>query len=359
MPPSEESFTFQACTAVLPVLRLVQNTSGITFSVFTVLHLASPLSALLPSKPKYISSAENRSSGIQLLAREVYQGEWSEPVLVWGSLSAHVLSGIAVRWLGVIQRLERRAARREKVKRRARKAATVDAGDVLARGGAEPYPLGPGLGLSQASEAEKDLAIDELEEEEEAELVATTTADEELVVPSVAGPTPAVFQVPNGHQAAGYALVPFLLHHAYVHRLLPASPFPPISSLSPSFFSYSFPALALNHQDIVLRIGSAISYAAVTGLATYHGLVGWRILLDPTAPRSLKPRRRRAGEKDGLRRKVTGGREWQATWVALVAGVSVGTARIAGYLGGERTVKVPRFVAERMDYVLRKGFGKA
>ncbi|GAA5888230.1 hypothetical protein JCM6882_000330 [Rhodosporidiobolus microsporus] len=347
------TLTLRVLDATLPVLRLAQNGSAITFSLFAALHLASPLSALLPSKPAYLSSAENRASGVQLLAREVYQGEWSEPVLVWGSLGAHVLSGVAIRWAKVLQRLERRKVRKEEVKRRAREMASVKGGDLPGAAGQ--------AGMVKFEGAVQDLVVEDVTDEEvEGELVATTTADEELVVPttlpSSAGP---LFPVPNFHQKTGYLLLLPLLHHAYLHRLLPSSPLPPISSLSPSFFSFSFPALALTHPHLPLRIASAAGYASVTLLAAYHGLVGWRVLLDPTAPRSLKPRRRRAGEKDGWSRTVTRGREWQAAWVALVAGVGVGTARIAGYLGAERSVRLPEFVARRMDFVLRKGMGMA
>ncbi|GAA5996346.1 uncharacterized protein JCM10292_007548 [Rhodotorula paludigena] len=335
-------------STVQPALRLVQNASAVSFSVFAVVHLTAPLSALLPSRPKYLSSAENRANGILLVGREVYQGEWTEPVLVWGSLTAHVLAGIALRWVKVAERVERRKVRREEVKRRARELAS------LSNGAEDELP-----GLSKATELEKDLVADEVDELE-AELVATTTADEELVVPAaVPASTAPLFPVPNVHQRTGYLLAPLVLHHAWMHRLLPASPLPPTLSLSPSFFNYSFTSLALNHDSLILRLGSAASYAALTALATYHGLVGWRILLDPTSPRSLRPARRYPGQKGSRVRKVTGGREWQAAWVGLVAGVAMGTARIAGFLGGEKGgVALPAFVAKRMEYVLRRGFAQ-
>ncbi|BGP46128.1 hypothetical protein JCM10450v2_001968 [Rhodotorula kratochvilovae] len=343
-----ESATLTVIETVNPLLRLVQNAGAASFSIFAVIHLATPLSALLPSTPRHLSSAENRANGVLLLGRELYQGEWTEPVLVWGSLSAHVLSGVALRWLKVLERTERRKVRREAVKRRARELATVKADEL------------PGPDFSRANELERNLAVDEVDELE-AELVATTTTDEELVVPAaVPAASGPLFPLPNLHQQTGYLLLPFVLHHAWMHRLLPASPLPPILALSPSFFNYSFTSLALNHDSLVLRAGSALSYAALTGLATYHGLVGARVLLSPIAPRSLAPRRKRAGERDSTRRKITGGREWQAAWVALVAGVAVGTARIAGYLGGEKGgVRTPDFVARRMEYVLRRGFAQA
>lgn len=346
-----DSATLTILGTVNPALRLVQLTSSASFALFGIVHLASPLSALLPQRGQYISSAENRANGFLLLGRELYQGEWSEPLLVWGSLSAHVLSGVALRWLKVVERSERRKVRREEVKRRARELATVNADDL------------PGPDFRRASEVERDLAVDEVDELE-GELVATTTTDEELVVPSaVPAATGPLVPLPTFHQATGYVLVPFVLHHAWLHRLLPSSPLPPISSLSPDLLNYSLTAMALNHQNGVIRLGSALCYAALTSLATYHGLVGTRILLSPIAPRSLGPSRRPkrddSGASPSLARRVTRGREWQAAWVAGVVGLGVGTARIAGYLGGERGgVRMPEFIARRMDHVLRVGFGQ-
>ncbi|GAA5862123.1 hypothetical protein JCM8547_007746 [Rhodosporidiobolus lusitaniae] len=335
------SLTLQLLSPSLSLLRLIQRTSAVSFSLFTFAHLLPPLSALLPSRPQFLSSAENRANGILLLVREVYQGEWSEPVLVWGSLAVHVGTGVAVRWLTVLERLERRKVRKMEVKGRAREMVQREAEELLS---------------TRVEELAQDLALDDVNEEE-AELVATTTTDEEFVVPSSSSASPPLFTPPNLHHKTGYALLPFVLHHAYLHRLLPSSPFPPISALSPSFFNYSFTALSLNHSNPFLRFASIVGYAGVTLLGTYHALVGWRILLDPTAPRSLASRRKRAGEKVSWVRRLTGKREWQAAWVALVAAIAGGTARIAGFAGGERSVKVPEFVARRMQYVLRRGMG--
>lgn len=344
--------TLLILSQTVPVIQVVQRATAATFSIFAVVHLAAPLSALLPSQPAYLRSAENRANGVALLGREVYQSEWTEPVLVWGSLTTHVLSGVALRWLRVWERVERRKVRKEEVKRRARELATIRPG----RGGVEEDEL---PALAGRTELEKDLVEDDLEETE-AELVATTTSDEEIVVPASKAAAAPLFPVPNVHQRTGYLLIPFLAHHAWVHRLLPASPLPPISSLSPSFFNYSFTALSLTHESLVLRAGSAIGYAAVAGLATYHGLVGWRIMLDSTAPRSLAPRRKRstASSHSSLLYQLTRGREWQAAWIALMTGLAVGTARIAGYLGGERIGQLPSFVTKRMDYILRRGFAQ-
>ncbi|GAA5839834.1 hypothetical protein JCM3766R1_004626 [Sporobolomyces carnicolor] len=358
--------TLQVLDTAVPILRLAQSVSAVSFSIFSVIHLSAPLSALLPSRPRYISSPENRANGFLLIGRELYQGEWSEPILVFGSLAVHVVSGVANRGLRVWQTIERRRWRRAQLRSEVNALACADEDDD-ARPGTER--------LAAMKEGEKNLLVDELDETDAAQVVIQVTSPEgeaqdpfnldeqELLEarPSTAA-TGSISVVPRltSHQATGYALVPIVLHHLYVHRILPSSRLAPISSLSPSFFNYSFTALALNHESVYLRVASTVSYAALASVATYHALVGLRILSDPTAPRSLAPKRSKAGQPS-KRRKVTKGREWQAVWTAVVVGVGVGTARIAGRLGGERIASGsnPAWIAKRMDYVLKKGWAVA
>lgn len=69
---------------LLKVSTRAQTISAITFSGFMILHLAAPIGAGLGLD----------ASGIMLLTREYYQTPLLEPVLVWGSLSAHIASSI-------------------------------------------------------------------------------------------------------------------------------------------------------------------------------------------------------------------------------------------------------------------------
>ncbi|GAA5852986.1 hypothetical protein JCM5353_001133, partial [Sporobolomyces roseus] len=324
-----------------------QSLSAVSFSFFTVVHLSAPLSALLPSRPKYISSAENRANGFLLIGRELYQGEWTEPILVYGSLGLHVTSGVLNRWIKVLQRIERRKWRRESLR--------IEMKNITSQEGK--------AGLPSLNQGEKELLVEEMDQLD-AELVQINNEEgveieEDVVVPSTRNSSTSSIVPPlTTHHITGYALIPIVIHHLYVHRILPSSPLPPISSLSPSFFNYTFTALSLTHSSPYLRIASTLSYASLASLATYHALVGWRILLDPTAPRSLQPKRPKAGPPS-RRRKITKGREWQAVWTAVVVGLGVGTARIAGGLGGERIGTNPEWIAKRMDYVLRRGWGVA
>jgi len=337
--------TLQLLDVAVPLLKLVQSLSACSFSFFTVVHLSAPLSALLPSRPKYISSAENRANGFLLIGRELYQGEWTEPILVYGSLGLHIASGVFNRWIKVLQRIERRKWKREALRLEMKN--ITSSKDSSA-------------GLPSLNQGEKELLVDEMDQLD-AELVEikndqTLEIEEDIVVPSARNSS--IIPPLTTHHMTGYALIPIVIHHLYIHRILPSSPLPPISSLSPSFFNYTFTALSLTHSSPYLRIASTLSYASLASLATYHALVGWRILLDPTAPRSLQQKRPKAGPIS-RRRKITKGREWQAVWTALVVGLGVGTVRIAGGLGGERIGTNPEWIAKRMDYVLRRGWGVA
>lgn len=335
--------TLQLLDTAIPILRLTQSISACTFSIFSIIHLSAPLTALLPSRPKYIRSPENRANGFLLIGRELYQGEWTEPIFLYGGLGLHVVSGVVNRGLKVLQRSERRKWKRELLRLELRNFTNDDKESQL-----------PSL-----DQGEKEMLVEEMDQLD-AELVQVKTPDgeeveeEEIVVPS--SKSSSIVPPLTSHQATGYVLIPIVFHHLYVHRLLPASPLPPISSLSPSFFNYTFTALSLNHSSLYLRIASTLSYASLASIATYHALVGLRILYDPTAPRSLQPKRPKVGPPS-RRRRITKGREWQAVWMSVVIGLGVGTARIAGWLGGERIGENPEWIAKKMDYVLRRGWG--
>ncbi|GAA5900475.1 uncharacterized protein JCM6883_002856 [Sporobolomyces salmoneus] len=346
--------TLQLLDTTIPILRLTQSVSAVSFSIFSIIHLSAPLTALLPSRPKYITSPENRANGFLLIGRELYQGEWSEPILVYGSLGLHVLSGVVNRGLKVLQLRERRKWKREQLR--------IEMKNLTSSSNERELN-----DFAKLNQGEKEMLVEELDDLDAEIVVQVTSSDgeeqkveeEDVVVPSASKSLSTIPRL-TSHQATGYALIPIVFHHLYVHRILPSSPLPPISSLSPSFFNYSFTSLSLNHSSLYLRIASTLSYASLASIATYHALVGLRILSDPTAPRSLAPKRPKVGPPS-RRRRITKGREWQAVWMAVVVGLGVGTARIAGKLGGEGIVRGgnPDWIARRMEYVLKKGWGVA
>ncbi|KAK1927619.1 hypothetical protein DB88DRAFT_41150 [Papiliotrema laurentii] len=72
------------------------------------------------------------------------------------------------------------------------------------------------------------------------------------------------------HLLTGWMLPFLLVPHIASHRLLPASPDPPIARLSPSEFGFEYVGWALNHSPI----WSYASYLGLIGLGVWHSGVG-------------------------------------------------------------------------------------
>lgn len=157
------------------------------------------------------------------------------------------------------------------------------------------------------------------------------------------------------HLITGYLLIPFLLPHIVSHRLVPQTPSPPISSLSPSEFGLEFVAYSLYTRPIT----SFFAYLGLVGLAVPHAVLGsmkivsWiRRLRAGTEPVGVQetPRRTAAGIPKGRRRS--------AGWLlfGLLDVVLVGLVRL--YWEGAH---VSGFMARRYEEVFAKtarlGFG--
>lgn len=82
--PSSSSSTSSLSNLALTWATRVQSASALSFTAFLALHLAAPIGAAVGLD----------ASGIMLLTREYYQSGLLEPLLVWGSLAAHVTSSI-------------------------------------------------------------------------------------------------------------------------------------------------------------------------------------------------------------------------------------------------------------------------
>lgn len=89
MPTNESAPSKDTRRTLLRATTAVQSISALSFSAFLVLHLAAPLGAAVGLD----------ASQIMLLTREYYQTAALEPILVWGSLVAHVLSSFVRRTL--------------------------------------------------------------------------------------------------------------------------------------------------------------------------------------------------------------------------------------------------------------------
>ncbi|KAL8278471.1 hypothetical protein RQP46_009161 [Phenoliferia psychrophenolica] len=303
------------------VLNLTQRVSAMSFSTFLVLHLSAPIaSAIAPS-----GKAESYASGFMLLGRVWYQGEWTEAAIVWGSLAVHIASGSLGRLVKAAERAERRKRRRREVLFSAEKGTSVE--EEL------DATVVPRVSTSSGERDDEDeLLGDEIKAFDE----ITPKAD-------VVQPAPFDFLGPfTLTHLAGYIMIPMTLNHAFLHRILPSSPSPPISSLSPTLFSYSYVAYALSAPSH--RTKSAIAYSALVVVAGYHAISGIRRLIDPMAPRGLKPKRAKDGEgRIGAVKR----RGWQGVYLGGVMAVGLGLVRLASEGKG-----VPEWIGRKYEVVL-------
>lgn len=288
------------------LLNLTQRASALSLSSFLLLHLCAPLASTIAPRTK----AESYASGFMVLGRVLYQGEWGEWIFVWGSAGVHVLSGVVGRVLKGVERRERSRRRRVDVRRDAEKG----------MGGEEELSLGGRI-----------VELSPNDDDDDDDGSKSFSLDS-----TPASPPSALAYLPpiSLHQITGYLLLPLAAHHAYLHRLLPSSPSPPISSLSPTLFSYSFVSYSLSSSH---ALASSIAYVAVLSIGSYHALAGIRRLADPTAPR-------------GLRRRRDGRNGWRVAYVGVVGGVGIGLARLASEGRG-----VPEWMGRRYEEVLRRG----
>lgn len=67
----------------------------------------------------------------------------------------------------------------------------------------------------------------------------------------------------------GYALIPLVIPHLLLHRIIPSTAGPPINDLSPSEMGYEFVGYAC-----ATRPWMTAGYVLLTGVALWHGIVG-------------------------------------------------------------------------------------
>lgn len=255
-------------------------------------------------------------------------GEWSEGVVVWGSLAVHVTSGVTKRLLKAWERKERRKLRRSGLREIVEKDSGVETELI-------DLELGDKF----------DKTVEEKDEEEVAEFSMGEIGLEEVVEIKEIEVVPVVsFLGPlTLHHLTGYVLIPIALHHSWLHRLLPATPSAPISGLSPTLFSYAFVSYSLTSERY--RVISLLSYGAIASIGTYHVLSGIRRLMDPMAPPGLQPKRLKNGEPS-LRK-----RSWQGVYAGGLVGLGIGVVRLASEGKG-----VPNWLGRKFDLILRQGF---
>ena len=151
----------------------------------------------------------------------------------------------------------------------------------------------------------------------------------------------------SAHAKAGWTLVGLVAHHVASHRLVPAR-----WGLSPSFFSYDIVPRALSSGSLARRTLAAVSYAALVGAASYHALVGVRMLSGATRSTrtGLAPKPDEvtsvAGER-GMTRRVKR-QSWRMGYAALVGSAGLGIVRLANDVPF-----IPRALAQDYDRLLQ------
>lgn len=95
--------------AAVSALTVTQNASAVTFAGLLVIHLSAPIIG-------GTIGGEAGASGWMLIGRELYQGAWTEKVVVFGSVIVHVSSGVlrrgALAWQTGQRRRQARASAR-------------------------------------------------------------------------------------------------------------------------------------------------------------------------------------------------------------------------------------------------------
>ncbi|PLW09769.1 hypothetical protein PCANC_12621 [Puccinia coronata f. sp. avenae] len=192
------------------ILELAQDLSGLAFSSFMVVHLASPIGAAILGGSGGRSS-ESVASSIQLAGRVVYQdGRFREALFVWIPLGTHLVVALLRR----VTRINRQRKIRAQLELRAQAAEDLP-------------PSGRRTRAMTQSTAQWLMSY----------------------LPS------------TSHAIAGYVAIPFLINHIVNHRL----------SASPSLRSFQFVSFNLQQYPLLASIQyagllSASLYHALVGL---------------------------------------------------------------------------------------------
>lgn len=140
----------------------------------------------------------------------------------------------------------------------------------------------------------------------------------------------------------GYPLIPLVLAHLFIHRLIPASPAPPIASLSPSELGYDFVAYGLNSRLWT----SVAAYLALVGLLVPHTWVGWEKAWPWTKRQiGLASGNDLPDAMQGPSSRAKSRRTMLGATVGLVAVVAAGLARLHAEGGGISSIMVRRYEA--------------
>ncbi|KAK4048700.1 hypothetical protein OIO90_005693 [Microbotryomycetes sp. JL221] len=320
--------------------RIVQSGSAVLFSTFVVVHLSSPIAAAFARH-----DVVTRASDVMLLGRDYYQddmGGVKEVVIVYLSAMTHVASGILRRILNTVERRRLRMRLNEL-------ANVTDATSVLPDLiDDEPLPLDTTVATSSSSTSSG-------QSQSPPPPPATLSSTLRSIWSSI--PTMTL------HHKTGYSLIPLMVHHNYIHRLLPNQ-----LSLTP-FLNWNFVSYSLTFRGTKVRIAQTLSYVGLVGLIGYHGIVGSRVIASRSkSPKSLKQSRTSQSKKifkdssgnrissgsSGMNEIDSGLSAWQIGYATLVATVGVGLLRVGmtTNLGSHG----PPWLQVKFDTVLLRGW---
>ncbi|CAG8445765.1 14595_t:CDS:1 [Ambispora leptoticha] len=199
-------------------LTITQAGSAIVFSTFLVTHLSATALANFGG-----IELANRT---MLLGRVYYQNHLLEPIVVFGALGLHIASGVAKRVIRLYWKY-RRLDKRE---------LTGDVHETVER-----------------------IVTDEKNEEGQVVRQKITTKTTKTITTSFITKASA-FLLPF-HSLVGYLLIPAVINHVGIHRILPKRYFG-----DSSLINMTYVTLALRRWPK----SSYLAYATLVGLAVYH-----------------------------------------------------------------------------------------
>ncbi|CCH40482.1 putative membrane protein [Wickerhamomyces ciferrii] len=236
---------YRKSSKIIPILKSVQKYSSYTFTIFSFLHGVNVL--VVPSISTGIAEE------ILSMNRSIYQATGLENILVWGSLSVHILSGALMRIIRNWRYRERYGGSRahdNKLKRK-RRDSHLDH-EVI----------------SQNYEGEVNINDDS-----EVGLMGGLTnyfgfGFKKSLIFRYFGLSPL--------QATGYLSIPLVLYHSLQVRIIPNIVEGDSSYINFDFISYLFN----NNKHYSGPILNWIIYPALISFTTYHIISGWMKLLN-------------------------------------------------------------------------------
>ncbi|KAE8210563.1 hypothetical protein CF327_g5570 [Tilletia walkeri] len=247
-PSSATAATRKRRARVLRALSQAQQVSALAFGSFAVVHLAAPALALIARR----NEAHELATGTMLLGRVWYQNVLSEPIIVWGALSVHLASSFARKGIVVL---------------------------FPASSTTSASPLG--RQLSDKDEGDEGQQVERKSQDSLSDYVQGLCSYGKSAFRRLS-------TFSDLHTVSGWILAPFVLHHAYLNRIVPSNPQHPISALSPSELEYTYVAHAFGPAPGALQtpswipsraVLSSVAYATLIGLSMYHSAHGVRKIL--------------------------------------------------------------------------------